>query len=168
MAGTSTSDNSYLAKPPGDCCLKSNLHAGEPRGKLESIANISSYVIHPPDAKANGDIVLYFPDVWGLFKNGCLVMDGFADAGYLTIGIDYFNGDPVWKHRKNRLDTTTDPGFEFEAWKDKHQKFADEKVPSWVGAVKERYGKEGTKYACTGWVGFLPVSYHKSTAAPWH
>lgn len=36
--------------------------------------------------------VRYFPDVWGFFKNGFLVMDGFADAGYLTLGLDYFRG----------------------------------------------------------------------------
>jgi hypothetical protein len=34
----------------------------------------------------------YFPDVWGFFTNGFLVMDGFADAGYLTLGLDYFRG----------------------------------------------------------------------------
>ncbi len=35
---------------------------------------------------------LYFPDVWGLFKNGNLVVDSFADAGYMVFGLDYFQG----------------------------------------------------------------------------
>jgi hypothetical protein len=36
--------------------------------------------------------VLYFPDVWGFFANAFLIMDGFADAGFLTLGMDYFQG----------------------------------------------------------------------------
>jgi hypothetical protein len=41
-------------------------------------------------------------------------------------------------------------GFDFEAWKAKYQKFAEDHVPEWVDAVKEKYGKEGAKYACVG------------------
>jgi hypothetical protein len=62
-------DQAYLAKPPGDCCIARNLHQGEPRGTQETIAGIDTYVVHPPKAKtSNGNIILYFPDVWGLFK----------------------------------------------------------------------------------------------------
>lgn len=32
----------------------------------------------------------------------------------------------------------------------KHKKFADEAVPKWIAAVKEKYHKEGAKYACVG------------------
>lgn len=143
-------DQAYLAKPPGDCCIAGNLHDGEPRGAQETIEGIDTYVVHPAAGKSNGNIVLYFPDVWGLFRNGLLVMDGFADAGYLTIGIDYFRGDPVWKHRKDRHDTTTEPNFDYDAWKTKHQEFAAEAVPRWIDAVKAKYGATGTKYACVG------------------
>lgn len=41
-------------------------------------------------------------------------------------------------------------GFDFEAWLAKHSGFADEHVPGWVEAVKQKYGKAGTKYACVG------------------
>ena len=71
--------------------------------------------------------------------------------GYLTIGLDYFRGDPVWKHRKDRQDTKTEPDFDYEAWKAKHIGFADQTVPNWVAAVKERYGEADTKYACVGY-----------------
>lgn len=77
-------------------------------------------------------------------------MDGFADAGFTVLGLDYFRGDPVWKHRKDRHDTTTEPGFDYEAWKQKHIAFADDAVPKWVSAVKEKYGSASTKYACVG------------------
>lgn len=58
--------------------------------------------------------------------------------------------DPVWKHRKNRLDKS-DPTFDYEAWKRKHIAFADAAVPRWVQAAKAQYGSVGTKYACVGY-----------------
>ncbi|KXJ86427.1 Alpha/Beta hydrolase protein [Microdochium bolleyi] len=154
----------YLAKPSGPCCLKGTLHEGTPRGRYETIAELQTYVTEPPQGTPrNGNIILYFPDVWGFFTNGLLVMDAFADAGYLVIGIDYFRGDPVTNHRKDRHDTTTDPGFDFDAWKDKHAAFAAEAVPRWVDAVAAKYGggsdaqsssgggNRKPKFACTGY-----------------
>jgi hypothetical protein len=88
----SVEDGNYLAKPSGACCLEGHLHAGEPRGTFETIADVETYVVTPRPDRANGHILLYFPDVWGMFPNGLLIMDGFADAGYLTIGLDYFRG----------------------------------------------------------------------------
>lgn len=84
----------YLAQPSGNCCLslKGPLHEGEPRGRHIKVEDIDTYVATPDPFRANGHILLYFPDVWGFFKNGFLIMDGFADAGYLTIGLDYFRG----------------------------------------------------------------------------
>jgi hypothetical protein len=79
-----------MAKPSGDCCLKGTIHEGEARGNTVTIAGVDTYVSKPPEGKANGNIMLYFPDVYGLFQNGFLIMDGFADAGYLALGVDYF------------------------------------------------------------------------------
>jgi hypothetical protein len=56
----------------------------------------------------------------------------------------------VWKHRRDREDTTTDPGFDYEAWKVKHTAFANEAVPKWTAAVKNEFGNAKTKYACVG------------------
>ena len=92
--------------------------------------------------------MLYYPDVFGFFTNGLLVMDEFAAAGYLTIGIDYFQGDPVFMHRDGPKEPKE--GFDFEAWKDKYTKFAEENVPGWIDSVKQKYGKAETKYACVG------------------
>lgn len=85
-----------------------------------------------------------------MFSNGLLIMDAFADSGYTVLGLDYFRGDPVWKHRKDKNDTTTEPNFDYEAWKAKHIAFADEAVPKWVEAVKQQHGSSSTKYACVG------------------
>ena len=82
----------WLAKPSGACCLKGHLHAGSPQGSFEQLADMETYVSQPPEGKANGHVVLYYPDVFGFFTNGLLVMDTFAEAGYLTLGIEYFQG----------------------------------------------------------------------------
>lgn len=56
----------------------------------------------------------------------------------------------MWKHRKHRNDTITEPGFDYEAWKKKHMAFSDEAVPKWVEEVKSKYSKPETKFACVG------------------
>ena len=86
------SGDEYLAKPSGECCLRGSLHQGDPCGVFETIYGVETYVSRPPDLVRNGNILLYFPDVWGMFPNGLLVMDSFASVGYLTIGLDYFRG----------------------------------------------------------------------------
>jgi len=144
-------EDKYLAKPSEACCLEGSIHDGEPRGLYTTISDIETYIAPPPEGKRNDHILFYFPDVWGFYKNGLLIMDGFADAGYLVLGLDYFRGDPVWKHRKDRNDKTTDPDFDYEAWMKKHMAFADEAVPGWVKEAKARYGKPDTKYACVGY-----------------
>jgi dienelactone hydrolase len=88
---TATKDP-VLAKPPGDCCLKGSIHEGEPQGTFEDITDVRTYIARPTADKANGNIIFYFPDVWGHFTNGFLIMDGFAAAGYLVLALDYFRG----------------------------------------------------------------------------
>ncbi|KAJ9652442.1 hypothetical protein H2198_008312 [Neophaeococcomyces mojaviensis] len=139
----------FLAKPSGECCLKGSIHEGESRGEFRDVDGIKTYISRPPAQKANNHILLYFPDVWGFFPNGFLIMDGFANAGYLVVGLDYFRDDPVWKHRKDRHDQSN-PDFDYEGWKQKHISFADERVPGWVSEVKVLFGKAETKYACVG------------------
>ncbi|KAI0393230.1 alpha/beta-hydrolase [Xylariaceae sp. FL0594] len=140
-----------IAKPSGECCLKGYIHGGEKaRGTFETVSNIETYVSEPPAEKANGHVLFYFPDIWGMFNNGLLVMDAFADAGYRVFGIDYFRGDPVWKHRKDG-DDESDLDFDFEAWKARHKAFADENLPLWIDEVKARHGRPDTRYACVGY-----------------
>jgi len=86
------SETEYLAHPPSACCFTGSLHEGTPRGEIQDIMDIPTYVSRPPEAKTNGNIALYFPDVWGLSNNAQLLIDGFAAAGYLVLGIDYFRG----------------------------------------------------------------------------
>ncbi|KAK5170892.1 uncharacterized protein LTR77_004036 [Saxophila tyrrhenica] len=163
--GDQPAEPQWLAKPSGACCLKyvsmafdpdallialdrGHLHNGDPKGLFERLADIETYVTKPSAEKDNGHIVFYFPDVFGFFTNGLLVCDTFAEAGYTTIGIDYFSGDPIYMHRDGPKEPKE--GFDFEAWLAKHNKFAVENVNGWISAVKQKYGKSETKYACVG------------------
>lgn len=81
-----------IAHPSAACCISGSIHKGEPKGRIEKIQDVETYVAEPAADKANGNIVLYFPDVFALFVNGKLMMDGWAEAGYLVLGPDYFRG----------------------------------------------------------------------------
>jgi dienelactone hydrolase len=143
---------SYLAKPSGVCSVEEeSIHSGNPRGSFSEIADVKTYVSRPPDKTANGYVLFFFPDVWGMYPNSLLIMDGFADAGYLVLGIDYFRGDGIWKHRTHSRDAETNAGFDYESWTQKHMTFADDVVPKWVKAAKGEYAQKGTSFACVGY-----------------
>jgi hypothetical protein len=89
ISNEEASDN-YLAKPSSECCLKGTIHKGESRDAWETITGVETYITTPSPNKSNGHILLYFPDVWGIFTNGLLVMDAFADVGFTVLGLDYF------------------------------------------------------------------------------
>lgn len=81
-----------LAKPAELCCLKGSIHSGEPAGKVVQIEGVDTYIATPDAKAANGHVLLFFPDVFGLHINNFLTMDAFAACGYLTLGVDYFAG----------------------------------------------------------------------------
>ncbi|KAB5518015.1 dienelactone hydrolase [Coniochaeta sp. 2T2.1] len=138
-----------LAKPVDLCCLRGSIHSGEPKGKIEQFEGIDTYVATPDAATSNGNVLLFFSDAFGLHINNFLTMDAFAACGYLTLGIDYFAGDPVSNHSKTPLN---DPSFDFEAWKTKHMNSADDIAAKWVQHVKAKYGRAGeAKFACVGY-----------------
>jgi dienelactone hydrolase len=81
-----------LAKSTSACCLRGAVHSGEAQGKTEQINGVDTYIATPDPQTANGNVLLYFPDAFGLYINSHLMMDAFASCGYLTLGIDYFLG----------------------------------------------------------------------------
>ncbi|THX83462.1 dienelactone hydrolase [Aureobasidium pullulans] len=138
-----------LAKPADLCCLKGSFHSGEPQGKTVHIEGVETYIATPAPDTANGNILLYLPDAFGLLGNSFLLMDAFASCGYLTLGVDCFLGDAVSKHTTTPL---SDPKFDFEAWCDKHLKSSEEVAAKWVKAVKSRYStSDSVKFACVGY-----------------
>lgn len=83
----------YLAQPSSTCCVVGSIHKGTPAGSEEQVAGITTYVARPPAGiAANGHVLFFFPDIWGLANNSKLLIDGFAAAGYTALGIDYFRG----------------------------------------------------------------------------
>ncbi|KIV94431.1 hypothetical protein PV10_02198 [Exophiala mesophila] len=141
--------DAVLAGPASLCCLSGSIHSGESKGKVEQIEGVDTYVVEPDTKTANGHVLLFFPDAFGLHINSFLMMDAFAARGFLTLGVDYFLGDPVWKYSKTPLN---DPNFNFPAWKDKHYSKSEEVGAKWVKSVQAKYGKAGAvKFACIGY-----------------
>lgn len=91
-------------------------------------------------------------------------MDSFAEAGYLTLGLDYFNGDPVYLHRADGK--WTDSTQTFEQWLAKHQTVAEAYIPKWVSAIKSQFGSLTTKYACTGYCFGAPYVLESLSPGP--
>jgi hypothetical protein len=85
-------EDPVLAKPADLCCLKGDFHKGEPTGEMIQIEGIDTYVAKPDSKTANGNVILFMPDAFGLHINSKLMMDAYAACGYLTLGVDYFLG----------------------------------------------------------------------------
>jgi hypothetical protein len=79
-----------LAKPADLCCLKGDIHTGEPMGTIKQIEGVDTYVAATDPSNFSGNVLLFFPDAFGLHINSFLMMDAFAACGYLTLGVDYF------------------------------------------------------------------------------
>lgn len=83
-------NDKVIARPSGPCCISGTIHEGEPKGYIEVVLDVETYIAVP--AEPNGNIVMFFPDIHGHFNNSKLLMDGWAEAGYLVLGPDYFRG----------------------------------------------------------------------------
>jgi hypothetical protein len=80
-----------LANPPSTCCITGSIHPVTPRGKISKIGEVDTYIT-APSANANGNILLYFPDAFGLYPNAFAMMDAYAKKGWKVFGVDYFLG----------------------------------------------------------------------------
>lgn len=77
-----SSTSPTLAGPPGECCRQTVHHVGTPRGTLEPIADVQTYIARPASASDTDKIILFFSDVFGaLYTNSQLIMDYWADNG---------------------------------------------------------------------------------------
>ncbi|PHH60457.1 hypothetical protein CDD81_1632 [Ophiocordyceps australis] len=93
--------------PPGPCCTVGTLYEGEPQGESIKIGNgkIDAYLAKPPADKAlTGCGIIFLPDVIGIWQNSKLLADNFAAAGYPTLLVDLFDGDPVPLNRPASYD----------------------------------------------------------------
>ncbi|SJX62734.1 related to AIM2-cytoplasmic protein involved in mitochondrial function or organization [Sporisorium reilianum f. sp. reilianum] len=80
-------------------CVSGFRIPGEPRGKLETIHGLSTYVATPasPSADSATKAIIYFYDAFGLkLANNKIIPDQLADATGLTVYVpDVFNGGGV-------------------------------------------------------------------------
>jgi hypothetical protein len=83
--------NPILANPPSTCCISGSIYPATPKGKIEKIGGVDTYIT-TPSGTSNGNILLYFPDAFGLYSNAFLMMDAYAEEGYQVFGVDYFLG----------------------------------------------------------------------------
>ncbi|PHH69083.1 hypothetical protein CDD82_91 [Ophiocordyceps australis] len=93
--------------PPGPCCTVGTLYEGEPQGETIRIDNgkIEAYLAKPPADKAKkGCGILVLPDVIGVWQNSKLLTDNFAAAGYPSLLVDLFEGDPAPLNRPASYD----------------------------------------------------------------
>ncbi|KAI0714662.1 alpha/beta-hydrolase [Earliella scabrosa] len=146
-----------LAGPPGECCRQTVQHVGQPRGVVENVAGVETYVARPTSG-SNSKIILFFGDVYGpMYVNSQLIMDYWAENGYLVVGLDYFEGDSMVQH-PNRDE------FDYVAWRTRKQERAAILIPPWVEAIRKDYGGEDTKYFCVGYCFGAPyVMEHLAT-----
>ncbi|KAF6744573.1 Alpha/Beta hydrolase protein [Ephemerocybe angulata] len=143
-----------LAGPIGKNCTIGSIHEGTPTGKNITIGGVPTYFAAPSKAlnndgggkKASTKVIMFF----GAFSiNNELLQDYFATQGYNVLGIDYFFGDPIGLHVSPDL-VPFDPTFDLNAWVVKSKNQADAAVPTWIEAVKRRYGSKA-KYTAVGY-----------------
>jgi hypothetical protein len=86
--------DAVLAKPTSACCVTdgSSYRSDSSQLKLQQIGGIDTYISPPSLSNANGKILLFFADAFGLCAKNFLVMDAFAARGFLVLGVDYFMG----------------------------------------------------------------------------
>ncbi|EIW80151.1 hypothetical protein CONPUDRAFT_82517 [Coniophora puteana RWD-64-598 SS2] len=165
------SHSNVLAHPLGDACFRTVQHTGTAIGKTEQVGGMPTYITgaNQTDPKA---IVLFFSDVFGPFYiNNQLLMDYYASQGapsvkrhvcyvfrnhgykyvglmpfemkgFTVLGIDYFLGDPVTEARLK------DKNFDRNTWRPGVEKIAEERIPGWIEAIKQRY--PGAKFCTVG------------------
>lgn len=92
-----------LAKPPSSCCFRPaphQLQTSSPKGSIRKIGGVDTYISIPPtrdgeNGSGSNKFLLYFPDAFGLYENAFLMMDSFAEEGWVVLGVDYFDGVSV-------------------------------------------------------------------------
>jgi len=126
-------------------CIKGATHEGTPKGKLEKIGGIESYVATPAGEYSKDKAIIFLPDVFGLqLLNAQLLADDFAANGVKTIIPDYLNGDPIPAD-------ALEPGkkFDINAWFVNH---TTDKTRPPLDKVLEALKAEGvTSLAATGY-----------------
>ncbi|KAG7095438.1 hypothetical protein E1B28_006187 [Marasmius oreades] len=77
-------------------CVKGAIHEGTPKGRVEKLGGVDTYVATPSIDYPKDKVLLFLPDVFGMqLVNAKLLADSFAENGFKTVVPDYLNGDPI-------------------------------------------------------------------------
>jgi len=77
------------------CCLSGSIHSGTPRGQVETIDNLPTYVAAPKDG-SKAKTIIFITDIFGWeFKNARLLADNYAKAGFYVYIPDFLQGDSL-------------------------------------------------------------------------
>ena len=141
-----------LAGPPSSCCFTGVKHTGTPKGRVEPLGGLDTYIAEPPATAAgpHKKVLLFLSDIWGpLFINNKLLQDYFAscgafsfilvrkcvlmqETGFIVLGPDYFFGVYIQDLPEDR---------DKFAWAHEVLPPAVEAFPKWFDAVKATYGE---------------------------
>ncbi|KAK0119137.1 hypothetical protein ONS95_007999 [Cadophora gregata] len=78
-----------------DCCLSGRIQSGEPKGSVEIIDNLKTYIAAPKDG-SKAKTIVFLVDIFGWeFKNVRLLADNYAKAGFYCYVPDIHQGDSL-------------------------------------------------------------------------
>lgn len=115
-----------------------------------------AYLAEPtPERRHKDTAILFLSDIMGVWQNSKLLADEFAAAGYLTLLVDLFNGDPVPVHKPD--DPRHTPAFDVQSWlahgsdgKNPHtEEVVDPIIVDSINVLKGEYGT--TKLGAVGY-----------------
>ncbi|KIY60974.1 alpha beta-hydrolase [Cylindrobasidium torrendii FP15055 ss-10] len=124
-------------------CIKVVIHEGTPTGSHTKIHGVDCYVAEPSGDYPKDKVLLFLTDAFGIqLSNNLLLVDAFANNGYKTVLMDYFQGDmPTTNY------ATTN--FDINAWKDRHGQEATRPI---IDKVIQGLKAEGvSRFAATGY-----------------
>lgn len=107
------------------------------------LSKVNTYVTLPKGQKTE-KVILFLPDVFGIYTNSQLLVDDFAANGYATVLPDYFRGDAL------KLEDMNSGKVDLPSWLKNHQA---EQVEPIVGAAL-KYAKEELGAKKIGAVGY--------------
>lgn len=106
-------------------CFRGGKATGDPKGTVEPLHGVPTYIAGPPPTNSSGSTIVYFCDAFGLgLVNNKLLADAYAaGTGHRVIAPDIIPGGPVSTSMLTTMDTVMQPvpfwnlwGWAVRAW----------------------------------------------------
>lgn len=77
------------------CCLSGSIHDGTPKGRVEKVGDLNTYIAEP-ESKSKSQVIIFLVDIFGYeFQNTRLLADNYAKQGFYVYIPDILEGDPL-------------------------------------------------------------------------